>query len=54
MAISPAEKKIEKFLNTHLRISADYDRLCGVETTTGRTHRTLEIGITAGGVNWRA
>ena len=30
-------KKVEKNQNTPLRISTDYDIICGVETTTGQT-----------------
>ena len=37
MAFSPAEKKIEKFSNTPLRIKTDCDIICGVETTTGQS-----------------
>ena len=32
-----ARKKMKKNQNTPLRISADYDIICGVETTTGTT-----------------
>ena len=42
---SPAERKIEKFLNTPLHISADCDRLCGVDSARGRNgHRPLNCG----------
>lgn len=36
-AIFAAEKKLKKNSNTPLRISTDYDIICGVETTTGPT-----------------
>ena len=38
-------KKIEKFLNTPLRISADCDIMCGVDSARGRNgHRPLNCG----------
>ena len=40
-AFFAAEKKMKKFLNTPLRISAGCDIICGVETTIGRMIRSL-------------
>ena len=38
-------KKIEKFLNTPLRISAGCDIICGVDSARGRNgHRPLNCG----------
>ena len=52
MAISPAEKKMKKFLNTPLRINAAFDRLVAFPRKRGL--RSLAYAITAGGVNRRA
>ena len=42
-AIFRPPKKMKKFLNTPLRISAGCDIMCGVETTTGRMIRSLIV-----------
>ena len=48
-----ARKKMKKNQNTPLHISAGCDRLCGVDTTIGPTHRTLEIESSACSINGR-
>ena len=40
MVFSPPKKKIEKFLNTPLRIKTDCDIICGVNGKQGRQRET--------------